>query len=210
MLFRWKRIIGWMFNGVVNAVTIFFFCAAALEHQAFRKDGQAASRDFFGATMYTCVVWVVNCQMALSISYFTLIQHVFVWGSIAVWYLFMLAYGAITPTISTNAYKVFAEGLAAAPSYWLLTFFVVVATLIPYLTYAALRMRFFPMYHGMIQWMRYEGRCEDPEFCQMVRQRSLRVTTVGYTARREAKSGHHNPLHRKQKALRSTTVFSAS
>lgn len=196
VLFRWRRIIGWMLNGVCNAVVIFFFCAAALEHQAFRKGGEVISRDIFGAVMYTCVVWVVNCQMALSISYFTLIQHVFVWGSIATWYLFMLAYGAITPSISTTAFKVFAEGLAPAPAYWVLTLLVVVATLIPYFAYAAIRMRFFPMYHGMIQWLRHEGQCDDPEYCQMVRQRSLRVTTVGYTARREAKSGQH---HRKQK-----------
>ncbi|CAA7402230.1 unnamed protein product [Spirodela intermedia] len=196
VLFRWRRIIGWMLNGVCNAVVVFFFCAAALEHQAFRKGGEVISRDIFGAVMYTCVVWVVNCQMALSISYFTLIQHVFVWGSIATWYLFLLAYGAITPTISTTAFKVFAEGLAPAPSYWVLTLLVVVATLIPYFAYAAIRMRFFPMYHGMIQWLRHEGQCDDPEYCQMVRQRSLRVTTVGYTARIEAKSGHHHRKHK--------------
>ncbi|XP_078431010.1 ATPase E1-E2 type family protein / haloacid dehalogenase-like hydrolase family protein [Wolffia australiana] len=209
VLFRWRRIIGWVLVGVINALTIFFFCSVALEHQAFRSGGEVVSADLFGAIMYTCVVWVVNCQMAISISYFTLIQHVFVWGSIATWYLFLLAYGAITPSISTSAYRVFSEALAPATSYWLVTLFVVVATLIPYFAYAAIRMRFFPMYHGMIQWMRIEGRCEDPEFCQMVRQRSLRVTTVGFTARREAKSGRHTGLNPKQK-VHSTSLYPSS
>ncbi|XP_068641177.1 putative phospholipid-transporting ATPase 9 [Aristolochia californica] len=190
VLFSWVRIVTWMLNGVLSAILIFFFCTRSLEHQAFRKGGEVVGMDILGTAMYTCVVWVVNCQMALSVSYFTLIQHIFIWGGIALWYLFLLAYGAMSPTISTNAYMVFLEACAPAPSFWLLTVFVVISTLIPYFTYAAIQMRFFPMYHGMIQWLRLEGKCDDPEYCHMVRQRSIRATTVGFTARLEAKVHH--------------------
>ncbi|KAG1342768.1 Phospholipid-transporting ATPase 10 [Cocos nucifera] len=170
VLFSWARLLPWMFNGILNAITIFFFCTSAFQHQAFRKGGEVVGLEVLGATMYTCVVWVVNCQMALSVSYFTLIQHIFIWGGIALWYLFLLVYGAMTPTISTTAYMVFVEALAPAPSYWILTLFVVIATLIPYFTWAAIQMRFFPMYHNMIQWIRLEGQADDPEYCQLVRQ----------------------------------------
>lgn len=187
VLFSWLRIVSWMFNGVLSSIIIFFFCTNAFEHQAFRKGGEVVGIEILGTTMYTCVVWVVNCQMALSISYFTLVQHIFIWGGIALWYLFLLAYGAITPSITTTAYKVFIEACAPAASYWLVTLCVVISTLIPYFAYSAIQMRFFPMYHGMIQWIRYEGQAEDPEYCHMVRQRSLRPTTVGFTARAEAR-----------------------
>ncbi|CAL9100745.1 unnamed protein product [Musa textilis] len=187
VLFSWLRILGWMFNGACNGVMIFFFCTTALQHQAFRKGGEVVDFAVLGATMYTCVVWVVNCQMALSVSYFTLIQHIFIWGGIALWYLFLLAYGAITPTLSTSAFMVFVEGLAPAPSYWITALFVVVATLIPFFTYSVIRMRFFPMYHNMIQWLRFDGHADDPEYCQVVRQRSVRPTTVGVSARIDAK-----------------------
>ncbi|RVX14225.1 putative phospholipid-transporting ATPase 9 [Vitis vinifera] len=183
VLFSWTRILGWAFNGVLSSTLIFFFCACAMEHQAFRKGGEVVGMEIFGAVMYTCVVWVVNCQMALSINYFTLIQHVFIWGSIVFWYIFLLVYGAMDPNISTTAYQVFIEACAPALSFWLVTLFVTVATLLPYFSYAAIQMRFFPMYHQMIQWIRNDGHSEDPEYCQMVRQRSLRSTTVGYTAR---------------------------
>ncbi|KAK9118837.1 hypothetical protein Scep_016930 [Stephania cephalantha] len=188
VLFSWRRILSWMFNGFYSAIMIFFFCIMASQTQSFRKSGQVVDMEILGATLYTCVVWVVNCQMALSISYFTVIQHIFIWGSILVWYLFLMLYGAMTPTISTTAYKVFIEACAAAPSYWLLTLFVTISTLIPYFMYSAVQMRFFPMYHGMIQWIRYEGHSDDPEFCNMVRQRSIRPTTVGFTARATARS----------------------
>lgn len=186
ILFSWKRIIGWALNGVVTATIIFFFCIRSMEHQAFRKGGQVVGLEVLGATMYTCIVWVVNCQMALSISYFTYIQHIFIWGSIIFWYIFLMAYGAIDPSFSTTAYKVFIEALAPAPSFWLITLLVVVASLVPYFTYAALQMRFFPMYHQMIQWIRKDGQANDPEYCSMVRQRSIKHTTVGTTARLEA------------------------
>ncbi|XP_075483232.1 putative phospholipid-transporting ATPase 9 [Primulina tabacum] len=191
LLFTWRRIIGWMLNGVCSGVIIFFFCKEALSLPAFKKNGKIAEYQIFGATMYTCVVWVVNCQMALAISYFTLIQHITIWGGIALWYLFLLAYGAIPPSISTTAYKVFVESLAPTPSFYVVTLFVVISALIPYYSYNAIQMRFFPMFHGMIQWIRHEGHSEDPEYCDMVRQRSIRPTTVGFTARSLART---NPL----------------
>ncbi|XP_058183035.1 putative phospholipid-transporting ATPase 9 [Rhododendron vialii] len=195
VLFSWRRILGWMFNGLCTALIIFFLCTAALDPQAFNRNGKVAGLEIVGATMYTCVVWVVNCQMALAISYFTLIQHIFIWGGIALWYLFLLAYGAMSPTHSTTAYKVFVECLAPAPSFWIVTIFIVVSALIPYFSYAAIQMRFFPMYHGMIQWMRFEGQTEDPEYCNMVRQRSLRTLTVGTTARRAARDNNRANGH---------------
>ncbi|KAM1517675.1 hypothetical protein ACFX1Z_020735 [Malus domestica] len=197
ILFSWRRIFGWMLNGFTTAAIIFFFCTKALAHQAFNNEGKTAGRDILGATMYTCTVWVVNLQMALSISYFTLIQHLFIWGSIALWYLFLLAYGAMSPSLSTTAYKIFIEALAPAPSFWLITIFVPVSGLILFFTYSAVQMRFFPMYHRTIQRIRYEGTSNDPKFCDMVRQRSLRPQTVGFTARLAARANrikdrHHN------------------
>ncbi|KAK9277254.1 hypothetical protein L1049_006793 [Liquidambar formosana] len=188
VLFSWRRMLSWMLNGFVSAIIIFFFCTKALEHQAFNSEGKVAGLGILGATLYTCVVWVVNCQMAITIGYFTLIQHLFIWGGIALWHLFLIAYGAMSPTISTTAYKVFIEALAPAPSFWLVTLFVVIATLIPYFAYSAIQMRFFPMYHNMIQWIRFEGHIDDPEFCNVVRQRSIRPITVGFTARVAAKT----------------------
>ncbi|KAJ4884232.1 putative phospholipid-transporting ATPase 9 [Raphanus sativus] len=187
VLFSWRRILGWMFNGFYSAVIIFFLCKTSLQTQAFNHQGKTPGREILGGTMYTCIVWVVNLQMALAISYFTLIQHIVIWGSIIVWYLFMTAYGEFPAIISTGAYRVFVEALAPSLSYWVITLFVVVSALLPYFVYSAVQMRFFPMYHGMIQWLRYEGQCNDPEYCDMVRQRSIRPTTVGFTARLEAK-----------------------
>lgn len=160
ILFRWRRILAWMFTGLLNAATIFFLTTHAFK-STFLKLGYVVGRETLGPTMYSIVVWVVNLQMALFLSYFTLVQHIAIWGSVAVWYLFLLAYGNITPVISTNAFMVFVEALAPAPLYWIVVFLVTVAALIPYFAFSALQMRFFPMYHQKVQWMRADGGLDE-------------------------------------------------
>lgn len=157
ILFNWPRILGWMFNGVLSSMIIFFLCKNSAIPHAFRSDGQLVDYEVLGATMYTCVVWTVNCQMALSINYFTWIQHFFIWGSIAFWYIFLVGYGYVSPALSTTAYKVLVEACAPSPFYWMVTFLVVAATLLPYFSYRSFQTRFNPMYHDIIQRRRSEG-----------------------------------------------------
>ncbi|XP_022775523.1 probable phospholipid-transporting ATPase 8 [Durio zibethinus] len=157
VLFSWVSILGWMFNGVLSSIIIFFLTTKSITGQAFRKDGQVGDYAVLGLTMYTCVVWTVNSQMALSINYFTLIQHLFIWGSIALWYIFLVVYGSIPPTFSTTAYKVFVEACAPSILYWLTTLLVVIATLLPVFSYKALQIQFQPMKHDQIQRRRSEG-----------------------------------------------------
>ncbi|XP_052882960.1 probable phospholipid-transporting ATPase 8 isoform X2 [Gossypium arboreum] len=154
ILFNWPRILGWMFNGLLSSIIIYFLTTNSITGPAFRKDGQVADYSVLGVTMYTCVVWTVNCQMALSINYFTWIQHLFIWGSIAFWYIFLVVYGSIPPTLSTTAYKVLVEACAPSILYWLTTLLVVIAALLPLLSYRAFQIRFRPMEHDRIQIQR--------------------------------------------------------
>ncbi|KAL3813795.1 hypothetical protein ACJIZ3_015063 [Penstemon smallii] len=151
ILFSWPRILGWIFNGIISSMIIFFFTTNSILLQAFRKDGHVVDFEVLGVMMYTCVVWTVNCQMALSINYFTWIQHFFIWGSIAFWYAFLVMYGAVSPTVSTTAYRVLVEACAPSPFYWFGTALVVVSTLLPYFLYRAFQTEFRPMIHDVIQ-----------------------------------------------------------
>ncbi|KAL5793184.1 hypothetical protein ACOSP7_001778 [Xanthoceras sorbifolium] len=161
VLFNWPRVLGWMSNGVISSIIIFFFTTNSIFNQAFRMDGHVVDYEVFGVAMYTCVVWVVNCQMALSINYFTWIQHFFIWGSIALWYIFLVVYGSFPTTVSTTAYMVLVEACAPSILYWFTTLLVVVSTLLPYFSYRAFQTRFRPMYHDIIQIRRLEGADSD-------------------------------------------------
>lgn len=154
ILFSWPRILGWMFNGVFCSVIIFFFTTSSIFHQAFRADGRVGGLGVLGVAMYSCVVWTVNCQIIVSTSYFPWIQHLFIWGSIACWYIFLLIFGSLPPTESTTGYKVLIEACAPSPLYWLTIFVVVISSLLPYFSYKATEVNCFPMYHDIVQRIR--------------------------------------------------------
>ncbi|CAL9248344.1 unnamed protein product [Arabidopsis halleri] len=160
VLFSWERILGWMLNGIISSMIIFFLTINTMAAQAFRKDGQVVDYSVLGVTMYSSVVWTVNCQMAISINYFTWIQHCFIWGSIGVWYLFLVIYGSLPPTFSTTAFQVFVETSAPSPICWLILFLVVFSALLPYFTYRAFQIKFRPMYHDIIVEQRRTERTE--------------------------------------------------
>ncbi|XP_030953945.1 probable phospholipid-transporting ATPase 8 [Quercus lobata] len=170
ILFSWSRILGWMFNGFLTSIIIFFWTTKSMIKQAFRRDGQVVDYEVLGVTMYTCVVWAVNCQMAISINYFTWIQHFFIWGSIALWYKFLVIYGYLPPELSTTAYRVFVEACAPSVLYWLITLLAVICTLLPNFTFRAFQTRFRPMYHDMIQINEFEG-VEADELPRRVRKK---------------------------------------
>ncbi|KAK6928340.1 P-type ATPase, C-terminal [Dillenia turbinata] len=172
ILFNWFRILGWMCNGVISSIIIFFFTTKSIASQAFRKDGQVVDFEILGATMYTCVVWAVNCQMALSSNYFTWIQHLFIWGSIAFWYIFLLVYGYLSPTVSTTAYMVLTEACSPSPLFWLMTPVVVVSTLLPYIIYRAFQTQFWPMYHDIIQQRRAPSIETEPASFTAIKQKT--------------------------------------
>ena len=104
-------------------------------------------------------------------------------------YLFLIIYGAITPSFSTTFFMVFSEARGGAPAYWVVTLLVAVAALIPYFTLAVVKTWFFPDYHNKIQWLQHTAKHEDPEeeLGVVLRQFSVRSTGVGVSARRDAK-----------------------
>ncbi|CAA6665564.1 unnamed protein product [Spirodela intermedia] len=160
IFFSWRRILGWMVNGVCGSLIIFYLSTNIILPQAFRKDGSVAGAEILGATMYTAVVWTVNCQMALFLNYFTWIHHLFIWGSIVSWYVFLVVYGSLPTTISASAYQVFVEACAASPLYWSVTFFTMASALVPYFLFSGLQTTFFPRYHDLVQRAHLDGLYE--------------------------------------------------
>ncbi|OMO70741.1 Cation-transporting P-type ATPase [Corchorus capsularis] len=188
LFFDWYRILGWMGNGLYSSLIIFFLNIIIFYDQAFRAGGQTADMAALGTTMFTCIIWALNCQIALTMSHFTWIQHLLIWGSIATWYLFLLVYGMFSPTISGNAYKILVEALAPAPIYWTATLLVTVACNLPYLAHISFQRCFHPMDHHIIQEIKYYKKdVEDQRMWSRERSKARQKTKIGFTARVDAK-----------------------
>lgn len=203
LFFDWYRILGWMANGLYSSVVIFFGTVLIFYEQAFRVDGQTSDLASLGTTMFTCIIWAVNCQISLTMSHFTWIQHLFIWGSIVTWYLFLMMYGALSPNLSHSAYHLLIEALGPAPIYWATTLLATVACILPYLVHISFQRCFSPMDHHIIQEIKhYKKDIEDQSMWVRESSKARQETKIGFTARVEAKIRQlKGKLHKKQSFL---------
>eukprot|EP00897_Mesotaenium_endlicherianum_P007081 jgi/Mesen1/6400/ME000329S05566 len=184
VFFSWKRILGWMINGLYVACVSFWFAIAAYDKQALRKSGQVADLAPLGVALYTAIVWTVNVQMALIIDHYTWIHHLFIWGSIVLYYLFAIVYGFMPVTYSTTAYKVFTEELAPSPIYWLTTLLLPVAALLPYFLYKVVQTQLYPLDHQIVQELSHirKADVEDPSLWAAEGNRAVLPTSIGFSS----------------------------
>lgn len=188
LFFDWPRILGWMGNGLYSSLIIFFLNIIIFYDQAFSSGGQTADMAVMGTAMFTCIIWAVNCQIALTMSHFTWIQHLLVWGSVAMWYLFLLLYGMMSPTYSGNAFQILLEALGPAPIFWSATLLVTIACNLPYLAHISFQRCFNPMDHHIIQEIKYYKKdVEDQHMWTRERSKARQETKIGFTARVDAK-----------------------
>lgn len=188
LFFDWYRIFGWLGNGVYTSLIVFFLNIIIFYDQAFRAEGQTADLIAVGTTMFTCIIWAVNCQIALTMSHFTWIQHFLIWGSIATWYLFLLIYGMLAPDYSKYAFKILVEALAPAPVYWCTTLLVTVVCTLPYLAHISFQRSFNPMDHHIIQEIKYYKKdVKDERMWKRQQTKARQKTNIGFTARVDAK-----------------------
>ncbi|CAH1415133.1 unnamed protein product [Lactuca virosa] len=200
IFFSWKRILGWMGNGILTSVTIFILNVNILSSSAFRQGGEVIDIAHLGVITYTVVIWTVNSQIALIITHFTWIQHIFIWGSILCWYIFLLFYGVLPPVYSGREFKLLIEAVGPAPVYWIVTLLVVVVALLPYFIYMVITRSFYPMDDHVIQEMKY-GRevVVDDDMWLREKQSSRKVTHIGFSARVDAKILYlKDQLHKKR------------
>ncbi|KAF6171849.1 hypothetical protein GIB67_007370 [Kingdonia uniflora] len=189
--FSWIRIVGWILNGVLSSLSIFTLNFYAFSSSAFRDKGEVADVAHLGAITYTCVIWTVNCQIALIITHFTWIQHFFIWGSISFWYIFLYVYGLLPPAFSNRGFHLLTEALGPALTYWLTTVLVVVISLFPYFLHIVVQRFFWPKDEHVLQEMKYCKKDVTDNIMWLREQNnSKKKTHVGFSARVDAKIRH--------------------
>ncbi|XP_010534920.1 PREDICTED: phospholipid-transporting ATPase 6 [Tarenaya hassleriana] len=188
LFFDWWRIFGWMVNGLYSSIVIFWLNIGIFHLQSFRSTGQTADMNAMGTTMFSCIIWAVNVQIALIMSHFTWIQHVMIWGSIVAWYVFLVLFGMLPPKLSANIFHMLAETLAPAPIFWVASLLVVTATALPYLAHISYQRLVNPLDHHIIQEIKHGGiDVRDEGMWTRERSRARERTKIGFTARVDAK-----------------------
>jgi len=141
----------WMANAMYQSVILFLIPTYSLYLVAQDKNGREQDMWALGTTIYTCVVLSVNLEAAMIINYWTWIHHLCIWGSIILWFIFLLVWGAVDSSNSTYTYYLLWEVLGPAPAYWLIVVLTVTLCLLPDAVFRAFQRVYCPQDHHIIQ-----------------------------------------------------------
>ncbi|XP_022442845.1 probable phospholipid-transporting ATPase IM isoform X5 [Delphinapterus leucas] len=134
-------------HGIYTSLALFFIPYGAFYNVAGEDGQHIADYQSFAVTMATSLVIVVSVQIALDTSYWTIINHVFVWGSIA-------TYFSILFTMHSNGlFGIFprqfpfvgnARHSLTQKCIWLVILLTIVASVMPVVAFRFLKVDLFP------------------------------------------------------------------
>eukprot|EP01018_Ginkgo_biloba_P009003 Gb_36306 [translate_table: standard] len=124
----------WLVNGIIQAFLSFSVVVLSYSKYSDRKNGKMVDLYSIGTTMYTCIVLIVNLQMAIAIQYWTWIHHAAIWGEIVIWFIFILLSGELPGRLSGQLEKLFISVMAPTSSYYIIVLVGTVFALLPSFT----------------------------------------------------------------------------
>ncbi|XP_026952405.1 probable phospholipid-transporting ATPase IM isoform X8 [Sagmatias obliquidens] len=147
LLFNKHKFFICMAHGIYTSLVLFFIPYGAFYNVAGEDGQHIADYQSFAVTMATSLVIVVSVQIALDTSYWTIINHVFVWGSIA-------TYFSILFTMHSNGlFGIFprqfpfvgnARHSLTQKCIWLVILLTTVASVMPVVAFRFLKVDLFP------------------------------------------------------------------
>ncbi|XP_045203321.2 probable phospholipid-transporting ATPase IA isoform X3 [Mercenaria mercenaria] len=90
----------WIANSIFHSILLFWMPIIALQQDIAFSDGKVGNYLFVGNFVYTYVVVTVCLKAGLETSAWTWLTHLAIWGSIGSWFLFLIVYSHVYPTIN--------------------------------------------------------------------------------------------------------------
>lgn len=94
----------WICSAIWHSLVLFWLTYYTVDHDALWANGHSDGGYLcFGNILYTYVVITVCLKAALETSCWTSLTHLAIWGSIASWFVFLLVYCRVWPTLPLGA-----------------------------------------------------------------------------------------------------------
>jgi phospholipid-translocating P-type ATPase (flippase) len=152
--FNAVRFAKWSLWGLIDALLCYYIVRFSTfgDSGAFDATAQSGGVYLGSTTVYTAVVVLVNLRLALHTRYWTIIHHIFLWGTIALWYIFAPIYSSEFSFFLDSGHMYYvAYRLYESPAFWLLTFFIPFVALAPDFMFRAVRRTWYPRSFHVIQ-----------------------------------------------------------
>jgi len=113
----------WLCYGTWHALCVFFLPMYSMAW----PDRKGLYDDWvgIGCTVYTATIVAVNLKMAMRTRYWTWVNHLLIWGSVAIWFPFLWLYGLVWPVAQidgTAEMNWIVRRLYPSPRFWLAGF----------------------------------------------------------------------------------------
>ncbi|XP_055020272.1 phospholipid-transporting ATPase ID isoform X2 [Boleophthalmus pectinirostris] len=147
LLFNKKEFFICIAQGIYTSVVLFFVPYAVLSDATQSSGEPLADYQTFAVTTATALVMVVSVQIALDTGYWTIINHVFIWGSLGLYFSIMLALHSQTLfRIFPNQFHFVgsAQSTLLQPVVWLTIALATAICIVPVLTFRFLKLDLRP------------------------------------------------------------------
>jgi len=135
------RLLGWNIFDAIFVSLVVFFASAYDFNLPSSTDGTINDLWTCSTAMFSWVVVLVNIRVALDTTTFTWLTWLFLFVSLACWYLFAVVYSLLW--ITPDMWGV-GERLLAMPKFWLYQFFIPIVCIIPILVVRYWRRNYMP------------------------------------------------------------------
>ncbi|XP_063508292.1 probable phospholipid-transporting ATPase IM isoform X2 [Pongo pygmaeus] len=166
LLFNKRKFFICMLHGIYTSLVLFFIPYGAFYNVAGEDGQHIADYQSFAVTMATSLVIVVSVQIALDTSYWTFINHVFIWGSIAIYFsiLFIMHSNGIFG-IFPNQFPFVgnARHSLTEKCIWLVILLTTVASVMPVVAFRFLKVDLYPTLSDQIRrWQKAQKKARPP------------------------------------------------
>ncbi|XP_063051146.1 probable phospholipid-transporting ATPase IM [Engraulis encrasicolus] len=165
------------------SLVLFFIPYGAL-YDTVRNDGRdVADYQTFALLVQTCLCIAVCIQLGLDMSYWTIVNHIFVWGSLAMYFI-------VTFTMYSNGmYQIFTGSFAfvgsarsalSQPNVWLTILLTSILCALPVLTHRFLFIQLRPTINQKVRLKVLEAKVAPPPPARRTRMRRTSSRRSGY------------------------------
>ncbi|KAK0176171.1 hypothetical protein PV328_000332 [Microctonus aethiopoides] len=134
----------WIINALVHSSLLYWLSLFALKHDVIWGNGRDGGYIILGNFVYTYVVVTVCGKAGLITNSWTWVTHLATWGSISLWFLFILIYSNFWPVFNVGAVMLGNDRmLFSSPVFWLGLILIPTAVLLLDVTVKAVKNTMF-------------------------------------------------------------------
>jgi len=160
-LFNVKVFWVWILNALLHSIFLFWLPMYAYKGDVLWGNGRDGGYLVLGNIVYTYVVVTVCLKAGLITNFWTWLTHCSIWGSIGLWFIFIIIYSNVWPLIPVGAvFTGMDTMLFASPVFWMGLFLIPIASLLPDITVKTIQNTAFKSQTELVR--EYELQNADP------------------------------------------------